>query len=241
MERNEMHDYVEELQGFGTHGIPRGKAAAILRRVTSHDMRENAKLRSTKLLRPWSRKRAEKVAASTRPLMLHLGSGTHYLDGWVNLDIVGMGADVYWDLRDPLPFDDNSADGIFCEHTLEHFVLVGGIELLAECFRVLKPAALCRFGVPDFGKYILSYAGDRSELESLRPGRPTPLLAVAEVVLAHGHRSAWDGETLRAVMENAGFVDVSVKPWGETGFATNPDSVSRRAESVYAEGIKPKR
>ena len=66
MERNEMHDYVEELQGFGTHGIPRGKAAAILRRVTSHGMRENAKLRSTKLLRPWSRKRAEKVAASTR-------------------------------------------------------------------------------------------------------------------------------------------------------------------------------
>jgi hypothetical protein len=239
MEPSGLHEYVEELAGVGKRGLPRGRAARLLRRVTTHDMRENAKLRGTKLLRPWSRRRASSIAGAHKPLLLHLGSGTHYLDGWVNLDILGMGADVYWDLRDGVPFADNAADGVFCEHTLEHFTLGDGLPLLAECVRVLKPGAVCRIGVPDFGKYLRSYAGDRAELEALRPGRPTPLLALAEVVLAHGHRSAWDGETLTAVMRDAGLADVSVKSWGDTSLPSTPDSESRRAESVYAEGTKP--
>ena len=39
---------------------------------------------------------------------------------------------------------------------------------------------ILRAGVPDFGRYAESYAGDRAFLEERRPGRPTPLLALAD-------------------------------------------------------------
>jgi SAM-dependent methyltransferase len=239
MGQSTLREYVDDLQGVGKRGLPRGFTAKVVRRVTTHNMREGAKLRGTKLVRPWSRRKAAGIAQSRKPLLLHLGCGLNRLDGWANVDIIGMNAEVFWDLRDGVPFPDNSAVGVFCEHVLEHFALADGIPLLDECFRVLKPGGIVRFGVPDFGKYLVSYAGDRHELETLRPGRPTPMLALAEVVLAHGHRSAWDGETLTAVLRDAGFVDVVVKAWGQTDLPMCPDTESRKPESVYAEGRKP--
>ena len=118
-----------------------------------------------------------------------------------------MHPDVYWDLRRGVPFPDECAQAAFLEHVLEHFSLGDVVAVLKECHRVLAPGGIVRIGVPDFGRYLESYSGDRSFIEELRPGRPTPLLAVGEVALNHGHRSVWDGPTLVAVLEEAGFVE----------------------------------
>jgi len=98
---------------------------------------------------------------------------------------------------------------------------------------------MMRAGVPHFARYLESYAGDRKLIERLRPGRPTALLAVAEVALAHGHRSVWDAETLEHVLREAGFVEVRAREWGESELEPAPDSNMREPESVYAEGRKP--
>ena len=56
-------------------------------------------------------------------------------------------------------------------------------------------------GVPDFGRYLESYAGDRAFIEAraTRAGRRR-CWPVAEVALGHGHRSVWDAETLERVL-----------------------------------------
>src|SRR5262249_28673563 len=156
---------------------------------TTFELRQAAKVRGTVLLAPVERRRARRLVGEGSPLRLHLGSGTHRLDGWVNVDLLGMPADLRWNVTRPLPFPDGSAAAVFLEHVLEHFPLGAGLGLLGESRRLLGPGGIVRVGVPDFGRYITSYAGDREFLESERPGRPTPLLAVAEVALAHGHRS----------------------------------------------------
>jgi predicted SAM-dependent methyltransferase len=147
-----------------------------------------------------------------------------------------MGSDLRWDLTSRLPFDDASAEAVFLEHVLEHFPLATVMEMLTEARRVLAPGGVLRAGVPDFGRYAQSYAGDRAFLEERRPGRPTPLLALAEVVYSHGHRSAWDAETLELALTESGLVDVRRRAYGDSDIEPAPDNPLREPESVYAEG-----
>jgi predicted SAM-dependent methyltransferase len=235
----ELRRYLDAREAARTRGLQRGRGVTLVRRVTPFQLRQIAKVKGTVLLAPVERRRAERFLSGDVPLRLHLGAGTHRLDGWVNVDLVGMPADVRWDLTKQLPFPNGSASGVFLEHVLEHFPLATALDMLAECSRVLAPGGIVRVGVPDFGRYIVSYAGDRTFLESERPGRPTPLLAVAEVALSHGHRSVWDAETLELALSESGFVDVGRRGFGDTDLDTATDSELRRGETVYAEGRVP--
>jgi predicted SAM-dependent methyltransferase len=240
-ERQTVNAYIEDLQSRKTRGIQRGMAANVVRKLSSWETRQAAKLHGTTLLLPLEKRKAKKILEETPhgELQLNLGSGPYRLDGWLNVDIIGMRPDLHWDLRRALPFPDGSARSVFLEHVLEHIPLAGVMYVLSEARRVLRPGGVIRVGVPDLGRYMKSYAGDRSLVNELRPGRPTALLAVAEVAQFHGHVSAWDDETLVAVLRAAGFEDVENKAWGESRLDPAPDTELRRAESVYAEGIKP--
>jgi predicted SAM-dependent methyltransferase len=231
--------YLDQLRSRGSAGLDRGRAAEALRKVSSPAMREQVKLKSTVAVAPLSRRKAPRLLEDRSEVRLHLGSGTNYLDGWINVDILGMSPDLLWDLRMGVPFPDACADIVCLEHVLEHFVYSDVLDVMSECRRVLKPGGLLRVGVPDFGSYIESYSGDHAYIETNRPDRPTPLLAVAEVVLSHGHRSAWDGETLVRFLEETGFESVRRCEWGESAIEPVPDSDKRRTESVYAEGRRP--
>jgi predicted SAM-dependent methyltransferase len=198
-------------------------------------MREFAKVNGTRALAPWSKRQAKRVLEEGGPLRLHLGSGGHPLDGWVNIDILGMEPDLYWDLRSGIPFPDGSAEAVFLEHVIEHFTLADDLDLLIECRRVLRPGGIIRLGVPDFGRYLESYATDGAFIDRLRPDRPTRLLAVGEVAQEHGHRSVWDGETLELVLTEAGFKDARRRDFGDSELDPVPDSAMREPESVYAE------
>jgi predicted SAM-dependent methyltransferase len=237
----DIRAYVAFLRDEQSRGLPRGTAARLLRRLSSPGLRDAAKLYGTTLLAPITGRRARAIAAGRTDLRLHLGSGANRLPGWVNVDLLGMGSDLAWDLRRQLPFPDASAQAVFLEHVIEHFTLADALTLLEDCHRVLGPGGTIRVGVPDLQRYIRSYTGDRELIEQTRPNRPTSLLAIAEVTQFHGHRSAYDAETLVLLLEEAGFVDVD-----ECGFRESktldpvPDLQDRRLETVYAEGTKPR-
>ena len=102
--------------------------------------------------------------------LLHLGCGSNRFDGWINADFYsGM---KFWekyknrpdwmlDLRYPLNCDDNSWDGIFSEHTLEHLYPNQALSLLKELHRTMKKGAYLRLSVPDLAKYIDYYHGKK--------------------------------------------------------------------------------
>lgn len=234
-----LRAYLAERHDARTKGLPRGAAAQLLRRVSSPGMRASAKVNGTLVLAPLTRRKVRALLGDGRPIRINLGSGPRKLDGWVNVDILGMNPDLHWDLRHGIPFPDASVQAAFLEHVLEHFRTGDALRILEECRRVLVPGGIVRAGVPDFGLYIRSYVEDRETLERLRPGRPTALLAVGEVALEHGHRSVWDAETLARALEEAGFVDVRARPFGDSALEPAPDTEMREPESVYAEGTKP--
>jgi predicted SAM-dependent methyltransferase len=193
----------------------------------------------TRAMAPQQRRRA-RVLAKRSPLRLDLGSGASPIPSWINVDLVGHKPDLAWDLSMPLPLADGSVEAIFSEHLLEHLPLATALDLIRECYRLLAPGGTLRVGVPDAGAYLRAYDGDdQSFIETARPGRPTRLLAVREVFQEHGHRSAYDFQTLALFFETSGFRGVERRASGESRIQPCPDTEHRRQETLYVEGIKP--
>jgi predicted SAM-dependent methyltransferase len=192
----------------------------------------------TRAMRPQQRLRARILERDT-PIRLNLGSGASPIRGWVNVDLVGHRPDLAWDLSVPLPLPDSSVEAIFNEHLLEHLELTHALSLLRECHRLLVTGGMLRVGVPDAGSYLRAYDSESKRfLEESRPGRPTRLLAVREVFQEHGHRSAYDFETLALMFEAAGFCAIEQRSFGDSRIEPCPDSEHRRSETLYVEGAK---
>jgi predicted SAM-dependent methyltransferase len=183
--------------------------------------------------------RAHRLLAGQRETRLHLGCGRVALSGWINIDLLGTRADFIWDLRWQLPFPAGCASAVFHEHLLEHLPLPAALSVIQECHRLLRSGGILRIAVPDFEHYARSYTGDRSYIATLRPDRPTPLLAFSEIIYGYGHRSMWDSETLIRALTEAGFTGASRRGYGDSAIRPAPDSEHRKEESLYIEALKP--
>lgn len=88
-----------------------------------------------------------------RPIILNMGCGnsvkkSDYQIRWINLDMFqNPGVDVVANLEEGLAFADESIDGIFACHVMEHVHI--WTKLMAECHRVLKPKGYLNIRYPD--------------------------------------------------------------------------------------------
>jgi len=91
---------------------------------------------------------------------LNLGCGKNKKDGFINIDFYEhpeCPLDIVQDLREPLPFDDNTVSFIYSSHVIEHFTWLEGKEFLAECNRVLYNNGKLRILLPDYRKIFHKY------------------------------------------------------------------------------------
>lgn len=115
-----------------------------------------------------------------QPLWLNLGCGSNHLPPpWKNHDL-----DM--DIRQPLPFADNSVDRIAIEHCLEHVGSHEALRFLDEAYRVLRPDGTLRVCVPE-----LTFITDPAHLRDL--------------VLGHGHQMVYSFDALEGMLRAAGF------------------------------------
>jgi SAM-dependent methyltransferase len=93
-------------------------------------------------------------------LKLHIGCGPKPKAGWLNIDLVSM-ADINLDLREPLPFADDSCLMVYSEHFMEHLEHPDEtVPFLRESLRVLSSGGRFSVGLPDIEWPIRAYAGD---------------------------------------------------------------------------------
>lgn len=98
---------------------------------------------------------------------LNLGCGATYVPGMINGDGNRFRKmDLWLDLRNPLPFKDQTVAFIWLSHTLEHLFPDDAIRLLGEIRRVLKDDGVARIAVPCF-EHALKIA--RGEVEDHYP------------------------------------------------------------------------
>ena len=90
--------------------------------------------------------------------LLNIGCGSHFHSAWTNLDLISDSLDVIpYDITSGLPFPNDSFDAVYSSHLLEHLHRSHGIELIRECFRILKPGGVARIVVPDLEKIAKLY------------------------------------------------------------------------------------
>lgn len=236
--RESLRAYLDSLTFRPSPAAPGSVPHRVARALLTPSRRGAVALALTEAKRPRERRRAE-AAAHEGSLRLHLGSAWQPKEGWFNVDLAGHPVDLAWNLAHGLPFPDGAAEAIFHEHLLEHLPLEAAARLIEESYRVLSPAGVMRIAVPDAGRYLLSYAnGGQGLIDEYRPGRPTLLLAAQEVFYLHGHRSAWDVETLELFVRAAGFEECAARGFGDSRIEPCPDSPHREQESVYVEAVK---
>lgn len=89
-------------------------------------------------------------------MKLHLGCGSYYLEGYVNIDLpsdqhtVGRPkVDLIADFR-TLTYAEGSIDEIRLHHVFEHFTRAEALKLLLNWRRWLKPGGVLHIETPDF-------------------------------------------------------------------------------------------
>lgn len=174
-------------------------------------------------LRQWLG-RARRVVAPVRqpdgPVRrLHLGCGEIDQPGFVNIDGVSRPHVHYVQSITNLDrFADASFDFVYSSHTLEHFPRGKTVAILRRWRRVLKPGGRLCLSVPDFDVIVRIYLeSDRSLRDALPPlfgGQDYPF---------NFHHTAFNAESLTALLLEAGFA--SVRAWrpGEDAEHSLPD------------------
>ena len=143
---------------------------------------------------------------------LHLGCGSVYFDGWLNIDLDSPCADLHHNLQQPLPLPDRSAQYIFNEHFLEHLDLTSGMRLLSECRRLLKPGGVVRIAMPDLDSLLEKFHGDWQDQDWLRwPGHEfikTRVQMLNIAMRAWGHEYLYNKEELDLRLRQCGFTRI---------------------------------
>jgi SAM-dependent methyltransferase len=188
--------------------------------------------------------RGAKRYTARRDLKLNIGCGPNYKRGWVNIDLEGT-PDLFLDMRERLPFADSSVEFIYSEHFFEHLDFPDDTRrFLSESYRVLKSAGTFRVCVPETSWPLRDYVGvgDGSWLAACERGewiRPAWCKTKLDHVNYHfrqdgEHRYAYDFETLKAALSEAGFDNIS-----QAAFDPKMDDLSRHLGSLYVECVKP--
>ena len=125
---------------------------------------------------------------------------------------------LYGDIIKGLPIEDNTCDGLYCSHTLEHLALDEFRIALKNSYRVLKKGGIFRCIVPDLEhiarEYITSLekgddlASVKFVSETLLGSESRPKGIKNFISSFYGnskHLWMWDSNSMTAELKNAGF------------------------------------
>ena len=132
---------------------------------------------------------------------------------------------------------DNTFEGAFSEHVLEHFYYEDAKFLLAEIYRVLDRGSFFRCAVPNLNLYVQPYIGKPVDKEFKKFSSGCE--AFNHLTQMWGHLSVWDEQALKKEMRAVGFDKVETFEFSDgNDKRLIQDSESRRWETIYIEGVK---
>jgi predicted SAM-dependent methyltransferase len=176
-------------------------------------------------------------------LKLHIGCGTVYLDGWVNIDLDAPKADLLLDITKGLPLGQGSARIIYHEHVMEHITVDQGAFCLKDWFRVLEPGGVVRIATPDLAYVVEKYMGDDWREQSwLKLPEYAFIKTRAEMLNVSmrwwDHQYLYDGEELERRMREAGFKTVRRCEYGKSTVPELANLETREDSKLILEGVR---
>lgn len=175
-------------------------------------------------------------------LKLNLGCGNVYLNGWINIDCDSKKADLNMDLRNPLPYQDNTIDFIYSEHVIEHFTVKEGLALLKECYRVLKPGGIIRIATPDLNYTMFRYYFFWRNQSWYKQFGYQWIKTKAEMInicfREWGHQYLYNKEELKRRIQEAGFNKIYQVKHSRSNYTELKHLETRKESNLIIEAVK---
>lgn len=177
--------------------------------------------------------------------LLNIGCGPYPVERFINLDYSwGPEIDICWDItKRKYPIQSDSLKGIYTEHCMEHIPFESFKENCKEFYRMLGRGGNIRIIVPDGELYFDLYQERKKGNPVVIPWEEesiTPMARINEVFRRHGHLFIYDFETMKILLEAAGFVHVKKESYlkgRDNDLLIDTDW--RADESLYVEATKP--
>ena len=197
---------------------------------------------------------------------LHIGCGFCPKTEWFNTDVnPSMPGVNYMDARRDFPFGDGTFSHVYTEHLIEHLPYADARRMLSEALRVLKPGGRLRVATPRLDFLMQVYA--RPDLPIHRryidwsvahyaphlladyPSGHVPAGIVVNLFMhLWEHRFIYDRDTLSALLQQAGFSNLTFARVGESDDPVLRDaerhgtiipSWANELETMVVEAVKP--
>lgn len=150
-------------------------------------------------------------------MKLHLGCGKRYIPGFVHVDLDAYDHIDYQSPVDDLSmFQDETCSLVYASHVLEYFDRVEAIGVLKEWRRVLRPGGVLRLAVPDFDKLVEVYKITEDLSKVLGPLYGRIEINGSEGKRAVYHKTVYNFNSLKEMLEETGFRDVRRYDWRKT-------------------------
>jgi predicted SAM-dependent methyltransferase len=146
---------------------------------------------------------------------INLGCGwRNFGEDWIHVDGGNYEhLDLVHDISKRLPFADDLADLIYSSHVIEYFCRDEIKDILLDWRRVLKPGGTLRLAVPDFEAIAALYIKGSIKIEQIL-GPIYGKMKMGESSIFH--KTVYDFESLRSLLEEVGFTNVKRYDWMET-------------------------
>ncbi|MDA1231820.1 MAG: hypothetical protein O2856_13690 [Planctomycetota bacterium] len=173
---------------------------------------------------------------------MHVGCGTRYFEGWINVDSnEGLDrVDLAWDLADGLPTRDSSVRFIYSEHVVEHLPLEVALEHFRHCHRTLVDGGVLRIAMPSLDAVLQqSIDGTWRDQDWLKWPEYQFVSTRAEMLNISfrwwGHQWLYDLEELDRRLREVGFTEINQQSWGTSSFPELTDLESRSDSKLIVE------
>jgi predicted O-linked N-acetylglucosamine transferase (SPINDLY family)/predicted SAM-dependent methyltransferase/GT2 family glycosyltransferase len=163
------------------------------------------------------------LTSKEKPYKLHIGCGQNIFTDWINIDIEENHPqiDLLCDVRNGLPFENESCSFIYNEHVLEHLTAEEGVYFLQECKRVLQPGGILRVAMPNLEYIVEHYKSENWRNQDwLKWPEYQFIQTRAEMINIcfrwWEHKWLYDFEELNRRLLEAGFYNIKTAEWGES-------------------------
>lgn len=187
-----------------------------------------------------SKRKINRLLKERDDIFLEVGAGDKKgTEGWLTIDMT-KNCDIFWDLRNGIPFPNESVSKIYSSHFFEHLSFKEGQKFLDECLRVLVSKGNFSICVPNARLYLDAYLTN-SDLDGntffrYKPAynNTTKIDYINYIAYMEGqHKYMFDEENLVCILKSKGMQNVHLRE-----FDPSLDLKERDSISIYAEAEK---
>lgn len=161
-------------------------------------------------------------------IKLNLGSGSDYIQGYINVDLYADVADQRYDIS-RLPYSDHTIDEIRAFHVIEHFDYMNAYNVLFEWHRALKPNGRLHLETPDLEGTCREFINrdQNGQWQLLGHMFSTPWVNAGMV-----HKMLYPEWLLRKVLTDVGFRTINRLPPSSGYITQHPIHVFLNLEAI---------